>query len=652
VAESPDDQALGSAEIKAPEVAISPVVRILRTVLASAMTLASLAYAADLYRTAGLVLYVEQFLGAMLGFSLCLVYLHFPARRGTARGRLPWYDAIAAAAGFVGGWYVAIFYPDIQFNLIDKPLDAVALSVVFFVLCIEGLRRTAGNVLVAVVLVLAAYALVGHLVPGRFETKETPIKDLLLYLSLDTNGLFGFALSVACTIVFAFVYFGNLLGRSGGSEFFNDIAVALMGRYRGGSAKIAITGSSLFGTISGLAASNILATGVVTIPMMKRAGYPAHVAAAIEAVASTGGQIMPPVMGAVAFIMADFLAVPYSEVVIAALIPAVLYYVALFIVADLEAAKLGIKRVEEALIPNVVKTFVRGWQFFAPLAVLVYALFELNVEAETAALYACGAVVAVGWAFGYKGKRMPVRDLFDCLVVTGLGVMDVMMIVAAAGFILGVLNVSGIGFIMTVQLVSLGEGNLLLLLVLAALMCIFLGMGMPTVAIYILVAVIFAPSLVKLGVEPMAAHLFVFYFGMMSLVTPPVAIAAFFAANLAGAEPMRTGWAATRLGWTAYIVPFLFVYSPSLLFRGSPLSVAIAVATAVGGVWLVSVGLAGYSVRPIGWALRGAFALSGFLLMIPAGIAWWGIWTDIAGLVLGLALLGGEFGIVRRMRSA
>ncbi|HEX9836994.1 MAG TPA: TRAP transporter large permease subunit, partial [Alphaproteobacteria bacterium] len=165
-------------------------------------------------------------------------------------------------------------------------------------------------------------------------------------------------------------------------------------------------------------------------------------------------------------------------------------------------------------------------------------------------------------------------------------------------------------------------------------------------------AVIFAPSLVKLGVDPMAAHLFVFYFGMMSLVTPPVAIAAFFAANLAGAEPMRTGWAATRLGWTAYIVPFLFVYSPSLLFRGSPLSVAIAIATAVGGVWLVSVGLTGYSVRPIGWVLRCAFALSGFLLMIPAGIAWWGIWTDIAGLVLGLALLGGEFGIVRRMRSA
>ena len=616
------------------------------------MTLASLAYAADLYRTAGLVLYVEQFLGAMLGFSLCVVYLHFPARRGAARGRLPWYDAIAAAAGFVGGWYVAFFYPDIQFNLIDKPLDAVALSVVFFVLCIEGLRRTAGNVLVAVVLVLVAYALIGHFVPGRFETKETPIKDLLLYLSLDVNGLFGFALKVACTIVFAFVYFGNLLGRSGGSEFFNDIAVALMGRYRGGSAKIAITGSSLFGTISGLAASNILATGVVTIPMMKRAGYPAHVAAAIEAVASTGGQIMPPVMGAVAFIMADFLAVPYSEVVIAALIPAVLYYVALFIVADLEAAKLGIKRVEEALIPNVVKTFVRGWQFFAPLAVLVYALFELNVEAETAALYACGAVVVVAWTFGYKGKRMPVRDLVDCLVVTGLGVMDVMMIVAAAGFILGVLNVSGIGFIMTVQLVSLGEGNLLLLLVLAALMCIFLGMGMPTVAIYILVAVIFAPSLVKLGVEPMAAHLFVFYFGMMSLVTPPVAIAAFFAANLAGAEPMRTGWAATRLGWTAYIVPFLFVYSPSLLLRGSPLSVAIAVATAVSGVWLASVGLAGFFVRPIGWVLRCAFALAGFLLMIPAGVAWWGVWTDVAGLVLGLALIFGEIGFMRRMRSA
>lgn len=625
----------------APVPPVSPVVRVLRPILGGGMTLASLAWAADLYRMVGLVLYTEQFLAAILGVSLCLVFLHYPAKRGTIRGKLPWYDALAAFAGLAAGCYVAVVYPDLVNRLIDKPIDATIVSVIFFVLCIEGLRRTAGNVLVAIVMVLVVYALLGHLVPGRFQTRHLSVQDLLLYLSLDTNGLFGFALSVACTIVFAYVYFGQLLGRSGGSDCFNDVALSLMGRYRGGAAKIAITASSLFGTISGLAASNILATGVVTIPMMKKAGYPPHTASAIEAVASTGGQIMPPVMGAVAFIMADFLAVPYSAVVLAALIPAVLYYVALFIIADLEAAKLGITRVEQALIPSFFRTLKQGWQFFVPIIVLVYALFEMNVEAETAALYACISVVVIAWVFGYKGKRMPVRDIFDSLVTTGLGILDVMMIVAAAGFILGVLNISGIGFLMTVSLVQLGQNSLPALLVIAAVLCIFLGMGMPTIGIYILVAVVFAPPLIKLGVDPMAAHLFVFYFGMMSLVTPPVAIAAFFAANIGVADPMRTGWSATRLGWTAYIVPFLFVYSPSLLLKGSPLSVTIAVATAIGGVWLVSVALTGYFMRPLR-AMRFGFGATGLLLMIPAGIASWGPWTDIIGLAGGVALVGYE----------
>jgi TRAP transporter 4TM/12TM fusion protein len=648
-----DDAVARLAADTAPAPPVSPVVRVLRPLLAGGMTVASLAWAGDLYRRMGMLLYTEQFLAAMLGVSLCLVYLHFPAKRGTVRGRLPWYDAAAAVLGLAAGWYVAFVYPDLVNRLIDKPTDALVVSVIFFVLCIEGLRRTSGNVLVAIVMVLVVYALIGHLVPGRFETRHLPVQNLLLYLSLDTNGLFGFALSVACTIVFAYVYFGQLLGRSGGSDCFNDVALALMGRYRGGSAKIAITASSLFGTISGLAASNILATGVVTIPMMKKSGYPAHVAAAIEAVASTGGQIMPPVMGAVAFIMADFLAVPYSQVVLAALIPAVLYYVALFIIADLEAAKLGITRVEEEQIPKLWPTLKNGWPFFVPIVVLVYALFELNVEAETAALYACGSVIVVAWVFGYKGKRMPLSDIIDSLVTTGLGILDVMMIVAAAGFILGVLNISGIGFLMTVSLVTLGQNSLPLLLLIAAVLCIFLGMGMPTIGIYILVAVVFAPSLVKLGVDPMAAHLFVFYFGMMSLVTPPVAIAAFFAANIGGAEPMRTGWTATRLGWTAYIVPFLFVYSPSLLLKGSPLDVAIAVATAVGGVWLVSVALTGYFTRALGAsAQRLGFAVAGLLLMIPGGVAWWGPWTDIVGLAMGVALVAWEIAAARRVVAA
>ncbi len=641
-------------EIGAAETRLSPTVRYLRPLLAGVLTLASLAWAADLYRLVGLVLYTEQFLAAMLGLSICLVFLNFPVRRGEKRGSLPRYDGVLAATGFLVGAYVAVIYPDLidRLDMVDTPTDAVIVSTVLFVLIVETLRRTAGNTLVIVVLLFSIYALLGHLVPGQFETRKVTLFDLLIYLSLDTSALFGFGLTIGTTIVFSFVFFGQLLLRSGGTEVFNDLALGLMGRYRGGSAKIAITASSLFGSISGLAASNILATGVVTIPLMKRAGYPGHVAAAIEAVASTGGQIMPPVMGAVAFLMAEILGITYGAVVLGATIPAILYYVALFILADLEAAKLGIARVEESLIPRMWTVLRSGWPFGVPFAVLIYGLFGLNLQPETAALHGGLAVIVVGFGFGYKGSRMTIRGLLDSIVATGTGVVDVLMIVAAAGFILGVLNFSGLGFVLTAALVALGEGNLIALLLMAAVICIVLGMGMPTIGVYILLAVLIAPSLVEVGIDPLAAHMFIFYFGMMSLITPPVAIAAFFAANLADAPPMRTGFSAMRFGWTAYIVPFLFVYSPSLLFRGDPLDLILALITAIGGVWLVSVGFTGHFTRPMGGPMRSAFVISGILLMMPRNAVDWGLLSDIIGTVAGVLLVAWEISQVRRARLA
>jgi len=544
-------------------------------------------------------------------------------------------------------------YPDLLTRMGEKPVDALIISVIFFVLCIEGLRRTAGYALVAVVLFFAAYCLIGQFMPGKFESRAVAVDELVIYLSLNTNALFGIALKVAATIVFVFVLFGQLLGRSGGSEVFNDIAVALMGRFRGGSAKVAITASSLFGSVSGLAASNIMATGIITIPLMQRAGYRKHVAAAIEAVASTGGQLMPPVMGAVAFLMAEILAVPYGEIVLAALVPAALYYVALFIMADLEAAKQGITRVEESLIPKLRVVVKSGWPFVLPFVVLVVGLFRFNLAPETAALYACLAVVAIGLLFGYRGTRLSPKSIWNAITTTGLGVLDVMMIVAAAGFILGALNLSGLGFILTIVLVELGEGNLLLLLMIAAAMCIVLGMGMPTVGVYILLAVLIAPSLVDVGVNKMAAHMFIFYFGMMSFITPPVAIAAFFAANLAGADPMRTGFAAMRFGWTAYIVPFLFVFSPVLVLQDfQPADLVFALGTAIAGVWLVCAGITGYFTRPLGLPMKAAFTVAGVLLMMPRDIVPWGLWLDLAGLAMGLLLIAAEWTGARRERRA
>ena len=418
----------------------SRFVRTSRATLAAAMTLISIAWSLDLFRSVGLVLYNEQFLAGMLGLALGIVYLQFPAKQGAKRTALPWYDATAAVIGMATALYVAINYPDMTDRMIDKPTDELIVAIILFALCLEGLRRSVGNTLVVVLAVFVIYALVGQWGPGILQTREIDADKLFIYLSLDTSALLGPALGIGVTIVIAFIFFGQLLLRSHGSNFFNDFAIAAMGRYRGGSAKVAITASGLFGTISGIASSNIMATGVVTIPLMRRVGYPAHVAAAIEAVASTGGALVPPVMGAVAFLMADILAMPYREVALAAIIPALLYYSALFIFADLEAAKGGYARVAEDMIPKFWEVLKTGWIFGLPFVVLVIALFTYNMQPETAALYASGAVIVLGFTVGYKGHKLKPADLWGAIVDTSSGVVGVIMIVAAAGFIMGVLN--------------------------------------------------------------------------------------------------------------------------------------------------------------------------------------------------------------------
>jgi TRAP transporter 4TM/12TM fusion protein len=415
-----------------------------------------------------------------------------------------------------------------------------------------------------------------------------------------------------------------------------------MGRYRGGSAKIAVTASALFGSISGSAVANVVATGVITIPLMRKNGYPAHVAAAIEAVASTGGQLMPPVMGAAAFLMAEFLQVPYRDVVIAALLPSLLYYFGLFISADLEAAKAGISRVEEVRIPRLLDVLKSGWHYPIPFAVLILALFTYNRTPEESALMSAAILAVFGFVLGYRGKRMRPIALFDALCETGAASLEILTIAASAGFIIGVLSISGVGFALTIVLVQIGSGNIFLLLFLAAITSIVLGCGMPTAAVYVLLATLVAPALVEVGLQPIAAHLYVLVFGMMSMITPPVAIAAYAAASLAGADAMRTGFAAIRFGWTAFVVPVLFVASPSLLLQGAPGEVAWATITAVAGVWFACIGVVGYLRRPLPWGLRVAAVVAGVLMLIPADAFPGAIFTDASGIALAIAIVGSE----------
>ncbi len=617
-------------------------VRIAGRLLAGLLTAAALAEAADLYRAVGIVVFAEQRLLALLGLALGTLYLLKGAKPGP-RLDVPWYDALAATAGVLVCFYLSWHYERIFEELYSRPRDALIGGAIILALVAEGVRRSAGPVLFIFLLSFFTLGLVGHFIPGQFQGRDVDFDRLVIYLSLDSNSLVGIPLTVATTIVISFIYFGNLLDLSGGSRFFTDISTALMGRYRGGSAKIAVTASSLFGSISGSATSNVVSTGVITIPLMKKGGYPAHTAGAIEAVASTGGQLMPPMMGAAAFVMAEFLQISYQEVVLAALIPAVLYYVALFIQADLFAARERIARVDEDSIPPRWPVFRAGWPYVVPFAVVIWCLFYLNLRPETSALWAAGSLVPVGLFIGYQGERMRWWVIFTVLAKTGALCVQVLMISCMAGVIIGVLNITGLGFALTQAIIHLAGGNTAMILLLAALISIVLGMGMPTLGVYLLLATLVTPSMVEVGIPPMAAHLFALYFGMLSLITPPVAVAAFTAATVAESDFLRTGFAAVHFGWTAYVVPFLFVLAPELLMEGSALEIIHTAATAVIGVWLVSAGFMGFFARPLGITHRVVFMAAGFLLFFPAGGVSYGIWTDVAGACLAgvLALIGG-----------
>lgn len=637
-------------EIEAPAME-KTVMECVTAFIAVCLTMVGIAWALDIYRLIGLLLFPEQILGAILALALPLVFLSFPPKKGSARARVPWYDGAAAVVGFASAAFIAFRFPVLSELISDRPMDGVVVGGVLILLLIEGLRRTVGNVLTVMVLAFLAYALMGHWVPGVLAGRKVEFAHLIYYLAWDPTAILGIPMKVAATIVLAFVLFGQILFKSGGSAFFTEISTVLMGRFRGGPAKISVTASGLFGSISGSAVSNVVSTGVITIPLMRHGGYRPELAGAIEAVASTGGQLMPPIMGAAAFLMAEFLEIPYTDVVVAALIPSILYYIALFILADLEAARAGITRIDESAIPAGMPVLKAGWFFPIPFVVLILALFWWNRSPEFSALLSAGTLLLGGFIVGYKGKRLSLRDIVDALRETGFGVLDIVMIGAAAGIVIGVLNISGLGFGLSLALIELSGGNIFLLLLISAFICILLGMGMPTAGVYVLLAALVAPSLVELGINEIAAHLFILYFGMMSMITPPVAIAAFAAASLTGADPMRTGFAAVRFGWMAYIIPFLIIASPSLLMQGTPLSIGLAFATALGGVWLVSASVVGYLQRPLTLTMRVALTIAGLLLLIPPGaFAGAGI-ANLLGFILAVLLVSWETFAVQKFHS-
>ncbi|HWO43628.1 MAG TPA: TRAP transporter fused permease subunit [Candidatus Eisenbacteria bacterium] len=580
-----------------------------------AIPLAGIIFILEIPHSLGWLIFPEQYLGLFLSLALCATFLVVPERASARRDRVPWYDIIAAAGGLAVGLYIFFKYPRFVNSLGEIHPDRVAMGVITVILLAEASRRLTGWSLVIIAAVFLLYAFFAQLFPGPFYGRGWSVQRVATYLYLDRNGIFGQSLEVASGIVLIFILFGQILYRVGGAAFLTDFSLALMGRFRGGPAKMAIVSSSLFGTISGSAVANVVVDGTMTIPMMKKSGYPPTVAAAVEATASTGGQIMPPVMGAAAFLIAEYLQIPYTEVALRALVPAVLFYVALFVQVDLLAGRQGLRGIPRDELPRLREVMSRSAGFLVPLTVLVTFLFFIPRRAETAGLLAIASSLVVGiltptLKFGW-------RELLGTLRDAGRALLDIAAITGLAGVVIGVLSLTSLDFSLTFTLLNVAQSSIVLLLVLTAILNMVLGLSLPTTAVYILLAVLIGPALVQAGIVPIAAHLFIFYFGMLSTITPPVCLAAYTAASLAKADPMRTGWESMRLGAVAYIVPFIFALSPTLLLIGYWYEVAVSITTAVAGALLIAIGLVGYLFRPLGAFRRALFIVAAVSLLIP-----------------------------------
>ena len=612
----------------------------LARLLLCALTFLGALWALEIHDALSWTFFKEQYLGLFFALVLASIFINVKARASDPDDVIPWHDWLLAIAGLTVGGYVTVMYPVIAYRLGVLSPERWILGGIAILLILEATRRVVGWALVWITVPIILYAKFAYLFPGILNANGSSWQRLVTYLYLDSSGIFGLPLDVAASVIVAFIFFGQALYAVGGDKFLTDIALVLMGRFRGGTAKVAVVSSTLFGTVSGSAVANVVVDGAITIPMMKKSGYPPHVAAAIEAVASNGGQIMPPVMGVAAFLMAEFLNISYGEVALAAAIPACLYYAALFTQIDLEAAKLGLVGMPESEIPKFRDVIKRGWVFLLPLAVLVYTLMFAFWEPGKAGMAAVIATFLVGAL--QKETRPSLKSILDSIEGTGKILLDIAVVTALAGLVIGAFQLSGLTFKLALLLVKMAGGSTIILLILTAVVSIILGMSLPTTVVYIMLAVLVGPALVQVGIPPLAAHLFFFYFGMLSLITPPDCIATYAAASIARADFWKSGWTGMRLGIVAYIVPFVFVFHPALLFKGTPVEIGAAIITAVIGVIFLSVGVAGYLFQRLGWIKRAVMIAAGLLLIPSASTSLW-LGANAAGILLGVALVVAEW---------
>ena len=587
---------------------------------------------------AGQVLQSKSYLAVLMACLVPLIFISIPASKRSRRDTVPWYDLLCAILILVCAIYVAIHAVDIQLKgwSIRPPTLALYLGIICWILMIEAVRRITGAALALIVVCMSAYPLLASFMPGILSAKAYSVTRLVGFHYLSSQSMFGVTTYVFGRLVIAFLLFAVTLVILGGGDFFIKLALSLLGTVRGGGAKVSILSSAIFASISGSPTSNVITTGSFTIPAMKKSGYPGHYAAALEACSSTGGVLMPPIMGVTAFIMADFLQISYASVCIAAVIPSLLYFFSLYMQSDFFAAKAELKGLSRKDCPALLPTLQEGWHYILTLAFLMYFLFFLRQEAR-APFYSIGALLIIMLAFKRKGLGW--GHILQFTEASGRVLSEIMTIMTGVGMIIGSFLLTGVAQSFSSSLLQMADGNLLLLLIMGAMASFILGIGMTMIPCYIILALLLAPALVEMGIEPIAAHLFILYWGMISFITPPVAIASIVAAGLAETNNMKTGIYSLRLGFVAYIIPFFFIFNPALVGIGSKIDILYTLAMSALGIILISGGAEGYLffVRRIKMFSRGFFVLMGLLFFIPVK------WVNLIGLVVSSVVLGVTF---------
>lgn len=562
-----------------------------------------------------------------VAFAFTLIFILYPFSGKQKRSRLSWDGVLFVVAVLYLSFYVATHFIARADQIgLEPPVYELILGGILILVSLEAARRTTGWSLPIFCAGSLVYARFGEWMPSVLGHPDYTVERIISGLFMTTEGIYGALTGISATFIFLFVLFGTFMQQSGAGNFFFGLASALFGHVRGGPAKIAVVASSMFGMISGSAMANVSAVGQITIPMMKKAGYRPHFAGAVESASGVGGQFMPPVMGGSVFLMMEILGVSYFAICKAAILSAILYYIALFFIVDFEAVKHNLKGQPRETCPKVKDVVKQGFHFIIPPAVLVYLLIFSHVSESRAAFWAVVSVPIVSWL--RPSTRMSPRQIWNAMEKGALSALPMIGIVVSCNILVGMITLTGLGLQISSILIELSGQSLFVLLLLTMIASLILGLGLPIIVSYLVLAVLVAPALTNMGVLPIAAHLFIFFFALVSDLTPPVAPGAFIAAGIAEADMMRTAWQACRLGLVVYILPFMFVYNPALLLHGKLGDVFQAAATALIGVYALACGIQGYMFRAARVYERVMFFVASLFLIMPGSI------TDLAGILI------------------